>query len=1032
MKQNSKSLLVLLALSLLFSCVQAPQQLVSDKPVAPIVDLIPKTLRESIALIESENESGTGFFVASDKIVTNIHVVADAGPVFVMSPDKKKNWMIEGVVGFDAKNKLVILKLTSEGTPLPLAGSGPVQIGESVFIPSYSDGEYKITDGSILSTRNSNKWFRIKTTASIETNVSPVFNDKGQAIGVIVPYGNDTYSYVTPSSSLEALLDKSMPIEPLKAWQKRKQVRAEAFYSLGVEKFRVKNYAGAIVDFNKAIELNPEYVRAYYERGRTQARLGNYDSAIASCTQVLEMDPDAADAYYGRGTIKAHLRNYAEAIIDLDKAIELDVQHADAYSNQAGVKLKFGDSENASGNAKEAERLYEAAVIDCDKALKIDPENADAYKFRGGVKLAVEDLERAILDFSRAIEIDPEDADVYNNRGWAKFKFSESEVSSGNTKEAQRLYEAAIEDYTQAIKIDAEHTHAYSNRGRAKFKFGESASDSGDVEKAQTLYKEAINDYTQVIRINPVDAYAYSHRGRVKFKLGESEVTRANAKEAQNLYKSAITDCDKAIQIDPKNTDTYSHRGGAKFRLGTFTSDRGDEEKAQALYQEAIEDFTQVVQTNPKNADAYYKRGIVKCKLGDIKSESGDVEITQRLHHEGITDFDNYTRLKYPENINEPVTGVESEKFINSIVRIVGWNNNFFVGSGFFVEKDKIVTNIHVVAQNRPVFVTLRNEANIWKVEGVTAFDVENDLVILTITGEGMPLSLGDSDTLQSGEPVVAVGYPDGGYKVTAGTIDSIRNDGKSIWMKVLIAGGNSGGPALNSKGQVIGINTAGGEHYAYAIPSNTLRALMVEPESTEPLAEWRKRDHIRAHAYLIRGEQKFISNRYPEALSHFNVSIQLNPAFIDAYERRGNTNASLGNREEAIADYSTVIQLNPDDAKAYHNRGNARFSLGKSESARGNAEAAQKLYEAAVDDWTQTIKLAPEYTDVYNNRGAARIILGDFEEAIVDFNKAIQVNPQNAKYYYNRARAKEALRQQEAAKADFEKAKELDPNVGQ
>ena len=1026
MKRYSKSLLVLLALSLLLSCAQVPQQLVSEKPVALPVDFIPEKIRDSIVLIERENESGIGFFVAPDKIVTNIHVVARVGPISVKYPDKKRNWTIEGVMAFDTKNKLVILKSMEEGTPLPLEDSGPVQIGESVFILNYLDGEFKATDGSIQSIRKSNKWFRLKTATSKKTNGSPVFNDKGQVFGVIVPYGN----YAIPASALERLLDESIRMEPLAEWQQRKQVRAEASYSLGVEKFDFKDYAGAILDFNKAIELNPEYVRAYYERGRTQARLGNYDGAIASCTQALEMDPDDADAYYGRGTIKARLGNYAEAIIDLDKAIELDVQHADAYSNRAGVKLKFGDSENAHGNAKEAERLYEAAAIDCDKALKIDPENADAYNFRGGVKLAVDDFEGAILDFSRAIQIDPEDADVYNNRGWTKFKFSESEVSNGNTKEAQRLYEAAIEDYTQAIKIDSEHTHAYNNRGRAKFKLGESASDSGDVEKAQALYKAAINDYTQAIQTNPENAHAYSHRGRVKFKLGESEVTRANAKEAQNLYKSAIADCDKAIQLDPKNTDTYSHRGSAQFRLGAFASDRGDEQKAQALYKEAIEDFTQVVQTNPKDADAYYKRGIVKCKLGDIKSESGDVEITQRLHHEGITDFDNYTRLKYREAVDEPVADMAFEGTINSVVRVVSWDDNFSFGSGFFVEKDKIATNIHVVAQTRPVYVTRWNEETIWKVEEVTGFDVENDLVILKISGDGIPLSLGVSGALQSGDPVVAVGYPGGGYKVTTGVMDSLLNGGKSIRMKAAVSGGNSGGPALNSKGQVIGINTAIDEHYAYAIPSNALKALMVGSGLTEPLKAWRKRDHIRAHAYLIQGQQKYTSNRYPEALSHFDLSIQLNPAFIDAYEGRGNMYASLGKREEAIADYNTVIRLNPDDAKAYNNRGNVRFSLGKSESARGNAEKAQKLFKAAVEDWTQTIKLASEYTDVYNKRGVVRIMLGDFAEAIIDFDKAIQINPQNAKHYHNRGRAKEALGQKEAANADFQKAKELDPNV--
>ena len=415
-------------------------------------------------MIESENEPGIGFFVAPDKIVTNIHVVAHVGPVFVKSSDKKKNWTIEGVIAFDTKSKLVVLKLIGEGTPLPLEDNSRVQIGESVSILNYLNGEFKATDGSIQSIRNSNKWLRVKTTTSKNINGSPVLNDNGQVIGVIVPYGGDPYSYAIPSSALERLLAQSIPIELLTEWQQRKHIRAEASYSLGVKKLDLKDYAGAIVDF--------------------------------------------------------------------DKAIELDAQHTNAYGNRGGAKLKFGESETARGNAKEAQRLYKAAIVDCDKAIEIDPEGADAY----------------------------------------------------------------------------------------------------------------------------------------------------------------------------------SHRGAAQFHLGVFASERGDMEKAQALYKGAIEDFAQVVHINPENAIAYYKRGIVKCKLGDIKSESDEAEIVQKLYHEGITDLDNYIRLKYPENVDEPVTDVASADAINSVVRIVSWDDNFSFGSVFFVERDKVATNIHVIARTGPVYVTLRKK----------------------------------------------------------------------------------------------------------------------------------------------------------------------------------------------------------------------------------------------------------------------------------------------------------------------------------
>ena len=214
MKQNIKFLLVLLILGLLISCARTPQ-LISEKPIAPTVGLTSEKIKDAIVLIESENASGTGFFVAPDKIATNSHIVAHTGTIFVKSPDTEKNWAIEGVIAYDAQNSLVLLKIAGEGTPLPLGKIEAVQIDLSVSIPGYRDGEFKVMEGKIQSIRKHNKWLRIKATK--ETDGSPVLNNNGQVIGVIMPYG----SYAVPSSALAALLDASMPIEPLAAWQQR-------------------------------------------------------------------------------------------------------------------------------------------------------------------------------------------------------------------------------------------------------------------------------------------------------------------------------------------------------------------------------------------------------------------------------------------------------------------------------------------------------------------------------------------------------------------------------------------------------------------------------------------------------------------------------------------------------------------------------------------------------------------------------------------------------------------------------------------
>ena len=96
------------------------------------------------------------------------------------------------------------------------------------------------------------------------------------------------------------------------------------------------------------------------------------------------------------------------------------------------------------------------------------------------------------------------------------------------------------------------------------------------------------------------------------------------------------------------------------------------------------------------------------------------------------------------------------------------------VGSGFFVEREKVVTNIHVVYGEGLVSAKSVDGKTVWEVEGVVAFDVKNDLVILKVSGEGNPLPLGNSDAVQVGEPVSTLGFPETEHKVTGGIIQGI------------------------------------------------------------------------------------------------------------------------------------------------------------------------------------------------------------------------------------------------------------------
>lgn len=162
------------------------------------------------------------------------------------------------------------------------------------------------------------------------------------------------------------------------------------------------------------------------------------------------------------------------------------------------------------------------------------------------------------------------------------------------------------------------------------------------------------------------------------------------------------------------------------------------------------------------------------------------------------------------------------------------------VGSGMIINKDGyILTNYHVVegAQSVKVKMSDAKEVN----AKVVNYDANYDVAVVKITDNvQVPavVELGDSDSLQVGEQVVAIGNPLGTDffgSVTTGIVSALNRkiDGDTnqlsyIQTDTAINEGNSGGPLINSKGQVIGINTAkikesGVEGLGFAIPINAV-----------------------------------------------------------------------------------------------------------------------------------------------------------------------------------------------------------------
>ena len=448
-------------------------------------------------------QSGSGFFVAPDKIATNIHVIEgipgfkvkaitakqldiEKTPISNRISQSVRNAFrrlfrgsavtghtIEGVLGYDDKNDLVLLKVAETGVSLPFGDIDTLDSDEQVYIVGYEGTQYKGIAGTIPNKNNRNTEFDIKIKGS-HTDVDghsggPVLNSKGEVIGVVVsaegPESNKrdevVYSFVNviPLTVLETLLANSGKIESIAAWRKRPQIRAYTITGLGSKKLKAGKPEKAIERYDAALQLNPNLAATYLKRGDAKRKLDDFEGAIEDYDSAVKLNPEKAVAYVNRGVAKRRLDDSEGAIEDYDSAIKLNPEDATAHNNRGVARRRLGN--------------FKGAITDYNNAIELDSECATAHYNRGFAKKALDDFEGAITDYDTVIKLNPEDGNAYFQRGFAKQQLGD--------------FEGAIVDYDSAIKLNPEYALAYKNRGRAKKALGQHEAAEADFAKAKEL-----------------------------------------------------------------------------------------------------------------------------------------------------------------------------------------------------------------------------------------------------------------------------------------------------------------------------------------------------------------------------------------------------------------------------------------------------------------------------------------------------------------------------------------------------------------
>lgn len=174
------------------------------------------------------------------------------------------------------------------------------------------------------------------------------------------------------------------------------------------------------------------------------------------------------------------------------------------------------------------------------------------------------------------------------------------------------------------------------------------------------------------------------------------------------------------------------------------------------------------------------------------------------------------------------------------------------------------------------------------------------------------------------------------------------------------------------------------------------------------------------------KGTELFAQKKYQEAVEQFNIAIEKNPDFVEAYAYRGTSEYYLGNvdgaginwyiaKNKGLADAEKLITnflydgFSPvKPVEEYMEEGNAKFKAGD--------------YHGGIIYYTNAIYLKPDYYWAYNKRAYAKVRLKKLNEALVDYNKAIELNPTDPRLFTFRGLLKWELQDKVGACEDVKK----------
>ena len=204
-------------------------------------------------------------------------------------------------------------------------------------------------------------------------------------------------------------------------YQKALQINpdyAEAHNNLGNALLQKGNVDEAIAHYQKALQIKPDYAEAHDNLGNALLQKGNVDEAIAHYQKALQIKPDYAEAHNNLGNALLQKGNVDEAIAHYQKALQINPDYAEAHNNLGNALLQKGS--------------VDEAIAHYQKALQINPDYAEAHNNLGNALLQKGKVDEAIVHYQKALQINPDYAEAQNNLAWVLATCPQASLRNGN------------------------------------------------------------------------------------------------------------------------------------------------------------------------------------------------------------------------------------------------------------------------------------------------------------------------------------------------------------------------------------------------------------------------------------------------------------------------------------------------------------------------------------------------------------------------------------------------------------------------